>query len=294
VHGPCAAAGIPLVVHFHGYDAYRRDRVEPLAQAYVAMFAGAAAIVAVSTDMVDALVALGAPRERIVLNPCGADLELFRGAAPARARPLFVGVGRFVEKKAQHRTLEAFRRTRDAVPDARLVLVGDGERLDSCRSLARDLGIADAVAFTGRLPQAAIAELLRTARCFVQHSVRAPSGDAEGTPVAILEAGASGPPGRRHPARRNSRRRPGRRDRPARRRARRRRHGDRDDPHGARAGARRAPRRCRAATRRREILARCEHRAPARRPRSGGLRRAHRIVVARATSPRGDVAPRSR
>ena len=35
---------------------------------------------------------------------------------------------------------------------------------------------------------------MQTARAFVQHSMTAPSGDSEGTPVAILEASASGLP----------------------------------------------------------------------------------------------------
>jgi glycosyltransferase involved in cell wall biosynthesis len=35
---------------------------------------------------------------------------------------------------------------------------------------------------------------MRRARGFVQHSVEAESGDCEGTPVGILEAGASGLP----------------------------------------------------------------------------------------------------
>jgi len=35
---------------------------------------------------------------------------------------------------------------------------------------------------------------MQKARCFVQHSVVASSGDSEGTPVGILEAGASGLP----------------------------------------------------------------------------------------------------
>ena len=35
---------------------------------------------------------------------------------------------------------------------------------------------------------------MRRARMFVQHSVEASSGDSEGTPVSIMEAGASGLP----------------------------------------------------------------------------------------------------
>ena len=37
-------------------------------------------------------------------------------------------------------------------------------------------------------------EEMRRVRCFVQHSVEAASGDCEGTPVAIIEAGATGLP----------------------------------------------------------------------------------------------------
>jgi glycosyltransferase involved in cell wall biosynthesis len=36
--------------------------------------------------------------------------------------------------------------------------------------------------------------MMRRARAFVQHSVRTSYGDSEGTPVAVLEAGASGLP----------------------------------------------------------------------------------------------------
>jgi glycosyltransferase involved in cell wall biosynthesis len=39
-----------------------------------------------------------------------------------------------------------------------------------------------------------VAEEMRRARAFLQHSIRASDGDSEGTPVAILEAQASGLP----------------------------------------------------------------------------------------------------
>jgi glycosyltransferase involved in cell wall biosynthesis len=43
-------------------------------------------------------------------------------------------------------------------------------------------------------PHIVICEEMRHARAFVQHSIEAPSGDSEGTPVSVLEAGASGLP----------------------------------------------------------------------------------------------------
>jgi glycosyltransferase involved in cell wall biosynthesis len=63
-----------------------------------------------------------------------------------------------------------------------------------CRDLAGALELAASVDFPGRLPQEEVARAMQGARAFVQHSVTASTGDAEGTPVAILEAGASGLP----------------------------------------------------------------------------------------------------
>jgi glycosyltransferase involved in cell wall biosynthesis len=190
----CRAVGLPLVVHFHGYEAYRRDMVEDNRQAYGALFVEAAAIVVVSEDMRRQLIALGARAERIVLNPCGVDTSRFQGADPAAAPPLFVAVGRLVDKKAPHLTLLAFAKTAAVVPEARLVICGEGTLMDACCTLAAAYGIADKVTFTGPLPHTSVAQLMRNARAFVQHSVRPLDRDSEGTPVSVLEAGSSGLP----------------------------------------------------------------------------------------------------
>jgi hypothetical protein len=50
------------------------------------------------------------------------------------------------------------------------------------------------VEFTGRLPHAEVAAALRGARALVQHSMATPEVKCEGTPVSVMEAGASGLP----------------------------------------------------------------------------------------------------
>jgi glycosyltransferase involved in cell wall biosynthesis len=190
----CRAAGVPLVVHFHGFDAHREEVLRKHRDTYRRLFRDAAAIVAVSNDMVERLAGLGAPRDRLACVPCGVDVSLFTPGDAAQAPPAFVSVGRFVEKKAPHLTLLAFAEVVGRSPDARLVMVGDGPLLEPCQRLARRLGLGESVVFAGALPHAGIPALLRGARAFVLHSIRSPSGDAEGTPVAVLEAGASGLP----------------------------------------------------------------------------------------------------
>src|SRR5690606_28888079 len=90
--------------------------------------------------------------------------------------------------------LLAFKEAVDRMPDARLVMVGDGPLLEACRQLARALGVERVVSFPGALPHDEVADIMRQARGFVQHSLRPADGDSEGTPLAVLEAAATGLP----------------------------------------------------------------------------------------------------
>jgi glycosyltransferase involved in cell wall biosynthesis len=190
----CARAAIPLVVHLHGFDAYHRPTLDRYAEGYARLFREAAAIVAVSREMEQVLLSLGAPRDRLFYNPYGVDVSIFSGGDPATAGPIFVAVGRFVEKKAPDLVVLAFAEVRRACPEARLIMVGDGPLWGATQHLARALNVADAIEFLGPRPHAEVAAIMRRARAFVQHSVVAADGDAEGTPVAVLEAGATGLP----------------------------------------------------------------------------------------------------
>ncbi|NJN67991.1 MAG: glycosyltransferase [Chloroflexaceae bacterium] len=190
----CERAGVPLIVHFHGYDAYVQAVLEEHHEVYQRMFAAARGIIAVSRDMEARLRSLGAPRDRLYYNPYGIDPYLFTSANPASNPPVFVTVGRFVEKKGPHKTLYAFRKVLDACPDARLVMIGGGKLWGACQHLAQALNVADHVTFAGPRSHPEVAATMRSARAFVQHSLRASNGDSEGTPVAVLEAGMTGLP----------------------------------------------------------------------------------------------------
>jgi glycosyltransferase involved in cell wall biosynthesis len=190
----CRRMNLPLIVHFHGFDASVRTVLHEYGRQYAAMFEQAASIIAVSSPMRRRLIALGAPPDKVQYNPCGVDCDEFNGAAPSRVPPVFVCVGRFVEKKAPQLTLAAFAEVYGIDPDVRLRMIGDGPMLDDCRAMARHLRIEPAVAFLGHQPPSVVQEEMRNARCFVQHSIEAANGDCEGTPVGILEAGATGLP----------------------------------------------------------------------------------------------------
>ncbi len=190
----CRAAGVPLIVYFHGGDAFQQKWLTQYQADYQRMFGTVAAVIAVSRDLEQQLLSLGAPRGKVFYNPCGADTTLFVGADPAAAPPVFLTVGRFVDKKAPHLTLLAFREVVRACPEARLIMVGDGVLVEACRQLTRALDIVERVEFVGARPHTEVAALMRRVRGFVLHSVTTSEDDVEGTPVAVLEAGAAGLP----------------------------------------------------------------------------------------------------
>ena len=190
----CARLGLPLVVHFHGYDAYSARVLSNCHAAYREMFAYASAIVAVSKHMARQLVSIGCPEEKVVYSPYGVDVQSLQGCRQSCETPIFISVGRFVEKKAPQLTIAAFHRVLQEVPDARLCMIGGGILYNPCRDLARGLGIDNMIKFLGEQSHQRVLEEMEKALVFVQHSITSEGGDSEGTPVSILEAGAAGLP----------------------------------------------------------------------------------------------------
>ena len=189
----------PLVVHFRGSDASARDRLGLLGQRYRRLMSLVSGVIVKSQPMRQTLLALGAPDDRLVVSPSGADARLFSGAAPADAPPLFLAVGRFVPKKGPLETIEAFAHMREQLDplDAdrvRLIMVGDGPLLAAARRRVKALGLESSVRLPGLAGRDQIVMLMRQARAFVQHSRVAADGDSEGSPVAVMEAQLCGLP----------------------------------------------------------------------------------------------------
>ncbi len=190
----CSKLKLPLFVHFHGYDAYRQDVLNSYGTKYPELFETAAGIVVVSEHMKTQLEKLGCKSRRVKLLPYGINTGFFKPGRIKCADFTFVACGRFVDKKAPHITIGAFATAKQKRPDLKLLMIGDGELLDACKALVAELNIVESVTFLGPLEPGRVAEIMGSAHVFVQHSVNTATGDSEGTPLAILEAGACGLP----------------------------------------------------------------------------------------------------
>ena len=144
--------------------------------------------------MVSMLEEMGAPREKLVHAPCSPSKKFFDVEHHPTQPFEFLFVGRFVDKKAPYYPILAMKELVDADLPAHLSLAGDGPLLNTCRNLVQALGLEEHISFLGPVDREKVLELMSTAACYVQHSIRAESGDMEGTPVAVMEAAASGLP----------------------------------------------------------------------------------------------------
>jgi glycosyltransferase involved in cell wall biosynthesis len=153
---------------------------------------GADAYIAISRGVRDVLVAGGIPAERIHLAPSGIDLAKFeRLREPSYLREEFgvtpreriVGsVAALAPHKSHRDLLHAAARVRARRDDVRFFLVGEGELRTGLERLAEELGIREAVVFTGFRPDAL--ELMSIFDVFVMSSY------LEGLGTSIMDAHA--------------------------------------------------------------------------------------------------------
>ncbi|HLA78479.1 MAG TPA: GT4 family glycosyltransferase PelF [Vicinamibacteria bacterium] len=154
-------------------------------------------LVTVSEAVRQDLVALGvAPAQHIRVIPLGLDLERLAGTLPAGSlrrqaafpagAPLVGIVGRLVPIKDLPTFLRAALLVRQARPEVRFSVVGDGEDRETLEALARELGLGSAVFFHGW--RSDMTEVFGDLDLVVNCSRN------EGTPVALIEALAAGRP----------------------------------------------------------------------------------------------------
>ncbi|MCU0498367.1 MAG: glycosyltransferase family 4 protein [Anaerolineae bacterium] len=195
--------GVPVIVHtyhghvFSGYFGPLKNRLFILLDQITARFSDAILALTQGQRRDLSEVYRIAPKERITVLPLGLDLAPF--AAFGRKRgvfreqwqippdaPLIGIVGRFVPIKNHHLFLESAAILCRQHPEARFVLVGDGELRPEIETTIDTLGLRDRVIITGWLRD------LPTV--YSDLDVFVISSNNEGTPVTMIEALSAGCP----------------------------------------------------------------------------------------------------
>lgn len=190
-----AELGIPMVVSFHGKDAFVRPATRRYREPYARMFERVEAVTVVSRLMAAHLEGLGVEPEKIHLVRVGKRVEAYPYRPPSE-RPVreWVSVGRLAEKKGHSDALAAFADLVKDHPDQHLRIVGDGELRSELEELADRLDLSDHVEFTGSVPHEEVKAAMESADAFILCSRTAADGDREGVPTVLMEAQLLGLP----------------------------------------------------------------------------------------------------
>ena len=193
-------ARVPVIIHtYHGHvlSGYFGRRKEMVFRALERLCARWTTLaLAVGEGVRDDLVAQRVVRpERIRVMPLGLDLQRFAEGPTGVLRaelglsadtPLIGYCGRLVPIKNLPLLLGAMARVHAELPAAHLALIGDGELRAALEDEAARLGLTKVVHFMGWRRD--------TDQLFRDLNVMALSSRNEGTPVALIEAGAAGVP----------------------------------------------------------------------------------------------------
>ena len=197
-------ARTPVIVHtyhghvFHGYFSPRKTRIFLAIERFLARFTDR--IVVLSDDQKREILGYGVGRaEQMASIPLGLELEPFLRAEERRGElrkelglgadtPIVGIVARLVPIKAHDLFLQAARLLAERMPQARFLIVGDGEMRAALEEQARRLGLlADTrvmfLGFRSDLP-----------RIYADLDVAVVCSHNEGMPVTIIEALASARP----------------------------------------------------------------------------------------------------
>ena len=187
----------PCVVSFHGADVAHKPEIKDYPGKLRRLFNAVPLVFARSQSLVDRLVHLGCPPEKLRINRTGIPLNEFplvdRQASPD-GKLRVVQACRLIPKKGVATSLRAFAIFKKDHPDAEFFIAGKGPLQPELEMLAGGLGIARDVHFLGFLPQPKLMQLYASSHLFLHPSEISPNQDQEGVPNSVLEAMATGLP----------------------------------------------------------------------------------------------------
>ena len=190
-------AGVPSVVMVGGSDVLILGQGGRRRRCIVESLSRADAVVAVSEDLKNNVVAMGIDERRVHVVYRGVDRERFhpgeRAAARAKlaVRPdasLLLWVGRMEAVKGLDVLLAACNLLKQRQVDFQLVLIGDGSLRGKLEASCRALDLSGQVTFQGPVAHGDLADWYRAANVMVLPSY------SEGIPNALLESISCGTP----------------------------------------------------------------------------------------------------
>lgn len=181
----------PVIVTAHGSDILVVPEKSSLIGWLVRLVLGRAdAVTSVAGHITDRIVEMGIAREKILTFPMSVPAQWFADAGPTPegidGKNVIFGNRSLYPLYDVEALVRAAPRIFAEVPDARVLIAGEGPEGERLASLAEQLGVAGRVSFTGSIPHDSMPGWLRGTSVYVS------TAHSDGASVSLLEAMACG------------------------------------------------------------------------------------------------------
>src|SRR5215813_5918973 len=187
----------PCVVSFHGADVAHKKDIKDYPAKLRCLFNAVPLVFARSQSLVDRLIQLGCPPEKLRINRTGIPVNEFpfvKRQPPRDGKWRVVQACRLIPKKGVATSLRAFAVFKKDNAKAEFFIAGKGPLQPELEMLADGLGILRDVRFVGFLSQRKLLDLYASSHLFLHPSEISSNQDQEGVPNSVLEAMATGLP----------------------------------------------------------------------------------------------------
>lgn len=179
---------LPYVVTVQGSDVFKTLNKPGIRQMVGLALRKAGKVLALSNALKSAALEFGLKDEHVMVVPNGINIAQFPYASLREKQLQVLFVGSLIERKGPLYLLQAMRLVHQNLPEAKLVLVGEGDQRANLEEYIAANSMEDYVRLAGTQPQSAVGALMRESRLFVLPSIE------EGQGVVLMEALASGTP----------------------------------------------------------------------------------------------------
>ncbi len=195
--------GVPYAALAYGHEFLKFKRMGPRAALLRYIYAQSRGVIAISRFTRGQLIEFGVNGKKIAAilpgalpNPVvdDATVDALRWKYSFEGKRVILCVGRLVPRKGHLSLVRAMPRLLKRIPNAHLMIVGQGPSISTCSRAAFRMGVRDRITFAGPLNDAEVQALYSICDVFALPAGEGKNGRIEGLGLVFAEAHAHGKP----------------------------------------------------------------------------------------------------
>ena len=185
-----------IITSFYGYDTFSTDNDRTYFKNYYkSTFVTSNNIVTSSRYLFNNLICLGVPEHKVLINPVGVNIDLFRYRNRVYSNRLhIITIGRLIRLKGQHLGIDVIKILKGRGYNVQYTIMGDGDEYHALIDKIEKLELKEEITILKGGSQEKVLEELYKNHLFLMTSIKDDLGREEGQGLVVAEAQSTGIP----------------------------------------------------------------------------------------------------